>query len=97
MRKKNIFPTCQDGFRKGRCTSDNLVKLTAQIKKQFSKRKSTLATFFDIRKAYDSVWHDRLLYKLNEIGITGVTYQFVKNLLSDRSIQVRLGNVYSSA
>ena len=25
--------------------------------------KSTLATFFDVKKAYDNVWHARLLYK----------------------------------
>jgi hypothetical protein len=62
--KNSIIPFNQAGFQKGRCTSDHLVKLTNQIKKQFARRKSTLAKFFDVRKAYDNVWHKRLLYKI---------------------------------
>ena len=73
-----------------------LVKLTSQIKKQFSRRKSTLATFFDVKKAYDTVWHSRLLYKLKSIGVTGKMYYYIKDLLSCRSMCVRLGTVYSS-
>ena len=75
-RKKGIIPVNQAGFRKGRCTSDHLVKLTSQIKKQFSRRKSTLATLFDVKKAYDSVWHARLLHKLKNIGVTGMMFKY---------------------
>ena len=76
--KEGIIPVNQAGFRKGSCTIDHLVKLTSQIKKQFSRRKSTLATFFYVKKAYDSVWHARLLYKLKNIGITGMMFQYLK-------------------
>ena len=79
--KNGIIPVNQAGFRKGRCTTDHLVKLTSHIKKQFSRRKSTLVTFFDVKKAYDSVWHARLLYKLKNIGITGMMFQYFKKLL----------------
>ena len=72
------------------------IKLTSHIKKQFSRRKSTLATFFDVKKAYDSVWHARLLYKLKNIGITGMMFQYFKNFLSERCICTRVGKIYSS-
>ena len=75
-KEEGIIPVNQAGFRKGRCTTDHLVKLI--LKKQFSGRKSTLATFFDVKKAYDSVWHARLLYKLKNIGITGMMFQYFK-------------------
>jgi ribonuclease HI len=94
--KNEILPSVQAGFRKGRSTTDHLVKLTNQIKKQFSRKKSTLATFFDVRKAYDSVWHSRLLYKLKNIGISGNMYQFFKDFLSHRQICTRVGSDYSS-
>ena len=94
--KNGIIPVNQAGFRKGRCTTDHLVKLTSHIKKQFSRRKSTLATFFDVKKAYDSVWHARLLYKLKNIGITGMMFQYFKNFLSERCICTRVGKTYSS-
>ena len=42
----DIIPAIQAGFRKGRCTTDHLVKLTSHIKKQLLRRKSTQATFF---------------------------------------------------
>ena len=77
-KKKGIIPVNQVGFRKGRCTTDHLVKLTSHIKKQFSRRKSTLATFFFfyVKKAHDSVWHARILYKLKNIGITSMMFQY---------------------
>ena len=75
-KKEGIIPVNQAGFRKGRCTTDHLVKLTSHIKKQYSRRKSTLATFFYVKKAYNSVWHARLLYKLKNIGITGMMFQY---------------------
>ena len=62
--ENDIIPVNQDGFRKETCTTDHLVKLTSHIKKQFSRRRSTLAPFFDVKKAYDNAWHARLLYKL---------------------------------
>ena len=93
--KNNVIPTNQAGFRKGRCTLDHLVKLSNNIKKQFARRKSCLATFFDVRKAYDRVWHQRLLYKVKEIGINGLMYDFIKSYLSERLICTRVGKLYS--
>ena len=55
-----------------------------------------MATFFDIKKAYDSVWHSRLLYKLKQIGVSGQMYEFIKCFLSKRSICTRIGTCYSS-
>ena len=62
--KNDINPANQAGFSKGRCTTDHLVKLTSHIKNSFHVIKCTLATYFDVKKAYDNVWHARLLYKL---------------------------------
>ena len=96
--KNGIIPVNQAGFRKGRCTIDHLVKLTSEYKKknQFSRRKSTLAKFFYVKKAYNSVWHARLLYKLKNIGITGMMFQYFKNFLSERCICTQVGKTYSS-
>jgi ribonuclease HI len=94
--KNDIIPLNQAGFRKGRSTADHLVKLTHHIKKQFSRRKSTLATFFDVKKAYDRVWHAKLLHKIKKVGIQGLMYDYLRNFLSDRTICARVGCVYST-
>ena len=82
--KNIIIPVNQAGFRKGRSTIDHLVKLTTQVKHQFARRKCILATFFDVTKAYDQVWHSRLLYKLKSIGLSGHMYDFIKDFLENQ-------------
>jgi len=94
--KNKIVPVNQAGFRKGRSTIDHLVKLTTQIKHQFARRQNILATFFDINKAYDQVWHARLLYKLKCIGLSSFIYSYFRNFLTGRSIQAKVGNTYST-
>ena len=51
---------------------------------------------FYVKKAYDNVWHARLFYKLKNIGITGMMFQYFKNFLSERCICTRVGKTYSS-
>ena len=44
--------------------------------------------FLDFRKAFDSVPHQRLLVKLNNIGIGGKLLGWIKNYLHKRMQQV---------
>ena len=52
--------------------------------------------FADANKAYDSVWHARLLYKLKNVSITGMIFEYIKKLLFERCICTRVGKIYSS-
>ena len=54
-----------------------------------------LATFFDIKRAFDCVWHKKLLDKLSTLGLSGHIYRFVECFLSNRSIAVKVGNSVS--
>ena len=49
-----------------------------------------------MKKAYDKVWHTRLLYKLKSVGISGNMYSYIKAFLSNRMIQTRIGVSYSN-
>ena len=44
---------------------------------------------FYVSRAYDQVWHAKLLQKLQKIGISGKMYDYIKTFLSGRSMQVR--------
>ena len=43
------------------------------------------------RKAFHSVWHDGLLYKLLQIGVGGCFYKLIKNLYSNSSCALKIG------
>lgn len=50
----------------------------------------------DIEKAFDSVWHNGLIYKLNAFGVPGYLLKLIKSFISDRSFMVSLNGTYSS-
>ena len=87
--RQHSLPRHQAGFRKGRSVTDHLVKLAEHIRRAKAKKQMLLTIFFDISRAFDTVWHAKLLHKLKNLGISQGLYRFVGSFLSDRSIAVR--------
>ena len=50
------------------------------------------ANFLDVSKAFDKVWHEGLLFKLERIGISGNLLSLLKYFLSNRFQQVVLNS-----
>lgn len=86
----------QAGFRKGKSTVDQLFRLTQRIHDGFQNKKHTLGVFVDLQQAYDRVWRKGLLIKLNDMGIHGKLYNWIKFYLIDRTIQTRVNDALSS-
>lgn len=93
--RNNIIPTVQAGFRKGRSCTDQLYSLTAHVKAALKKKKKVWAAMFDIKRAFDTVWHKKLLFKIKQIGLSGNVYTYLQNFLK-RSMVVRVGNSLST-
>ena len=72
-----------------------IAQLDADIKHSFNQKRSTVATFLDIKKAYDTVWIQGLLFKMAKKGIAGSFLGWIKEFLSGRSMSVRIGSVTS--
>ena len=51
--------------------------------------------FLDISKAFDKVWHDGLLYKLESFGISGNLLKLFHSYLNNRQQRVVLNGQYS--
>ena len=49
------------------------------------------ACFIDFRKAFDSIWHERLFYKLLKINIGGHFYNLIKTLYCSSTCSIRFG------
>jgi len=83
----------QEGFRRSRGTTDALLRIAQDIGNGFNAKEHTAALFIDIEKAYDSVWCKGLMYKLSEMGITGRTWSWINNFLTDRRVSITMGGV----
>jgi hypothetical protein len=58
------------GFRENHRTADSIFFLQSLINKYIHKNKKKIyACFVDLRKAFDSVWREALLYKLCKMGV----------------------------
>ena len=68
----NPISNNQSGFRPGDSTTNQLIALVNDINKSFDNRKSleVRTVFLDISKAFDKVWHDGLIFKLKQNGIS---------------------------
>ena len=49
----------------------------------------------DLEKAFDSVWVDGLLLKLNQVGITGRMFNIIKSILLSRKSFIKVGKFNS--
>ena len=78
--ENNLFCEEQAGFRKCHSTIDQLFVLQSCVQKYLSKPKGRMyCVFIDFARAFDSVPHDTMFYKLMNDGVHG---NFFKVLLS---------------
>ena len=78
--------------------SDHIFTLHTLIDKYIHKHNSKIyACFVDFRKAFDSVWHKGLFYRLLSYGINGKMFRLIKNLYSKSTSMVRIDNYKTSA
>ena len=89
--KNGIIPEFQYGFRSGRSTQDATSVLADTLLEAKDNKLCSGAVFLDVRKAFDTVDHARLLSKLWNCGVNGNVHLWLSNYLSDRSQFVQVG------
>ena len=86
----------QFGFSRGRSTLQQLLIFLSDIFHNIDDKLQTDAIYLDLRKAFDSVPHDKLLVKLYSIGITGELWEWFKSYLSSRTQCVSISGTLSN-
>ena len=95
LENNNILPAEQFGFRKHHSTVHQVKRITEHIKQNFNQQKSTGLIALDVEKAFDSVWHKGILYKLLNFGLPNYLIKIIKSFLFNRYYVVVLNNEFS--
>ncbi len=74
----------QSGFRKKDGTVPQLVRLAQQWSESIDNSVYVGALFFDLKKAFDRVWHRGLLVKLHAAGIRGSALSWLTSFVKSR-------------
>ena len=86
LETKNLIPSSQSGFRKGKSCTDNLTIMSLDIHNAFSNKKDVLAAFLDVQGAFPNVNNDILLTKLAKVGCPKKVIQFLRFITYERNI-----------
>ena len=91
----NLVSPIQFGFRRNHCTTDALMRLQKHVLENRRLGRQSIAVFFYIKKAYDTIWRFGLLRDLHLNDIKGHLAHFIKNFLSNRTFRVKYGTSMS--
>lgn len=94
--RQNLLFRSQYGFRQKYSTELAALELFDRIYEETQKGNVPLAIFLDLSKAFDTLDHQVLLWKLEHYGIRNRSLQLLKSYLSDRRQYVEFDGVKSS-
>ena len=75
---KGLISANESSFKPGDSCIIKLLSITHNIYKSFNDDYEFRGVFLDISKAFDKVWHDRLIFKLQENEISGNLLKVLK-------------------
>ena len=84
----NVLTKLNHGFRSGFSTETQLLVTLQDLLKSFDKKMQTDVAILDFSKAFDTVPHDKLLYKMNRYDVHGNTLKWLSSFLKDRTMNV---------
>lgn len=92
LEQNKLLAEEQSGFRSKRGTIDKLIRMEPSIQEATSSGQYVLAITLDLEKACDLIWIKGLIFKLHQLGITGRTLGWIRDFLTDRSFEVKVGS-----
>ena len=87
--------TLQGASRKGVSCLHTAMVLQETIASKLELGKKVFITYFDVSKAFDSVWVNGLFYQLRKFGIVGRLWRLLYKMYIDFRCRVRIGGTLS--
>lgn len=85
LEKYNLFSDSQNGFRSMKSTSTAIADLCTSVYDCLNNKQFSIALYFDLTRAFDTIDHDLLLEKMYRIGIRGTANDWAASYLGDRT------------
>jgi len=95
LQPTQIIPDHQFGFRRKHSTVEQVNRITNIIHRALENKQYFTAAFLDISQAFDKVWHEGLLYKLNTF-LPDNTNRIIQSYLTNRYFRTKYREAYSS-
>ena len=96
LRRNHHITSARYGFIKGRSTELQLLNCSCDWVNAIDAKCFADTVYIDLAKAFDTVSHNKLLYKLHKYCITGNILQWFSSYLNNRKQRVKLCNTFSS-
>ena len=84
VNNNNLIHSNQYGFRKLHSTDFAIVQLCDEIVHALSRKEHCVGVFKDLSKAFDTIDHLILKYKLNNYGVRGTALEWFQSYLTNR-------------
>lgn len=97
LSNNNIISAKQHGFLAKHSTMSNLIEAVNMWSNIVDSGNSVCLAYIDFAKAFDTVSHTKLLYKLQFYGISGMLLTIIEQFLTGRNQKTIVGNVLSNS
>ncbi|PJE78122.1 hypothetical protein CI610_02944 [invertebrate metagenome] len=95
--ESDVFPNKQQSaYQKNLCSLCTAFNLQECIYYNMENGSDVYVSFLDSSKAFDTVWHDGLLAKLYDIGLTGKVWNILKFMYTDINSSVFFNGLISA-
>ena len=85
----------QHGFRKKKSTISAIALLLDSLYREINENRNVYIVYLDLKKAFNTISHDRMISKLQALGLDVMTLSWFKSYLSNRRQCVKLNNLTS--
>ena len=86
LESMSVLHPNQYGFRRCRSAVDSLARFNDYIKIAFARKQHVVAVFFDLEKAYDTMWRYYILETLKDAGFCGHLPKFIQGFFVKSTI-----------
>lgn len=86
----------QAGFGSQASTIDQLMRISTDTEFAFNKGFKAAVVFMDLTKAFDTLLHDGLIYKLYSLNLPTSIIRWIIKFLTNKTTKLRLEDEYST-